>query len=183
MSVTFQSWQLRKCDITPGDGGADVVAGVSGEGGVPSGLAVVPAPPPGSAGRLVVVSPPPLEGSLGLVVGELDGAAVGDDELGALDGVAVGKDRHTERQCPARTWTNFLPEKHLRLFRHLFRSWQATARPPKPFLPFGVCLNSPGERHLATSSHALNTAKIEQRVPKLPVRLQMSESNRLGAGT
>ena len=91
--------------------------------------------------------------------------------------------RHTERQCPARTWTNFLPEKHLRLFRHFFRSWQATARPPKPFLPFGVCLNSPGERHLATSSHALNTAKIEQRVPKLPVRLQMSESNRLGAGT
>ena len=91
--------------------------------------------------------------------------------------------RHTERQCPARTWTNFLPEKHLRLFRHFFRSWQATARPPKPFLPFGVCVNSPGERHLATSSHALNRAKIEQRVPKLPVRLQMSESNRLGAGT
>ena len=43
--------------------------------------------------------------------------------------------------------------------------------------------NSPGERHLATSSHALNKAKLEQRVPKLPVRLQMSESNRLDAGT
>ena len=39
------------------------------------------------------------------------------------------------------------------------------------------------ERHLATSSHALNRAKIEQRVPKLPVRLKMSESNKLGAGT
>ena len=50
-------------------------------------------------------------------------------------------------------------------------------------VPFAVCLHSPGERHLATSSHALNRAKIEQRVPKLPVRLKMSESNKLGAGT